>query len=129
MRVATDNVGQGLGQDPNDPTATVSYVSDQDIFNVYGSVSHRITTLLTGRLIGQYQYGRFNGEGYYDAPANTLEIDGSDENFFAVTAQLEYTINAFWSADLSYGWDRLDSYSASRSFTRQRVFGGVTAKY
>lgn len=111
MRSSTDVAGGGTQAD---------FVSDQDTVNLYASINHRITPQISGGLLGQYQYGHFNGSGIYD---------GSADNYFMVGANVAYKINEFWSLEAIYGLDRLDSDIDYRGFTRNRVYGGVRAQY
>lgn len=109
MRTPTDIVG------PNPDELT----TDADSGSIYANVKHRFTQNITGTLLGQYQVSRFNG-GIYD---------GDLENFFVAGANLEYRINRWWSVDVGYNFDRVDSDIANRSFSRNRVYGGVLARY
>jgi len=93
-------------------------VRDENTTTVYGSVNHRITRELTASLIGQYQYGSFNGGSF----------DGEVENWFSVGINLEYRINPNWAVETGYNWDRLDS-DIGRSFSRNRVYVGASATF
>jgi len=42
---------------------------------------------------------------------------------------LQYRINQYWSTDLGYNFDHLDSDVVHTSFTRNRVYAGVTASF
>jgi len=107
-RNATDVAGSGA-----------DITTDQETSSVFGSINHRITPQLNGRLETQYQRGVFNG-----GPA-----DGDLENFFLAGVNLEYRINNNWAAETGYNYDRLDSDASNRSFTRNRVYVGVRASY
>ncbi len=85
---------------------------------VYGSVTHRITSKIYGSLLGQIQNSDYNG-GLYNNKTDT---------FFVAGLNLEYRINQHLSANAGYNLDRLDS-DTGRSFTRNRVYLGVTARY
>jgi hypothetical protein len=49
--------------------------------------------------------------------------------FFLFGADLEYRFNEHFSTHAGYNYDRLDSDVGGRSFTRNRVYIGVTASY
>jgi hypothetical protein len=107
-RLATDLAG-----------SSGNVTTDQQAAIAYGSLNHKITPKLTGNLIGQIQHGEFqNGE-----------FDGDVDIYYTFGASLRYRFNPFWSADIGYGFDRLDSDQDGRSFTRNRVFAGVRAEY
>lgn len=107
-RTATDLVGfQGAG-----------FTMDAQSLVVYGSVTHRITSKIYGSLLGQIQNSDYNG-GLYNNKTDT---------FFVAGLNLEYRINQHLSANAGYNLDRLDS-DTGRSFTRNRVYLGVTARY
>jgi Putative beta-barrel porin 2 len=107
-RNATDIAGVGT-----------DITQDQESTTVSGSLNHRITPHLNGRLEAHYQRGVFNGG----------PDDGDVDNFFLAGVNLEYRINNNWSAETGYNFDRLDSDATNRSFTRNRVYVGVRASY
>lgn len=107
-RNATDVAGTGT-----------DITTDQESSIVYGSLNHRITPRLTGSLIAQYQRGVFNGG----------TLDGEVDNFFLAGVNLEYRFNNNWATETGYNFDRLDSDGPNRSFTRNRIYVGVRAKY
>jgi hypothetical protein len=96
-----------------------SFTLDAESAVVYGTVHHRITSQIYGSVIGQYQSSKYNGGA----------ADGKTDNFFLVGLELEYRINPFLSAHAGYDFDRLDSDLQFRSFSRNRVYFGVTASY
>jgi len=92
---------------------------DQESTSFYGEVKHKITPKITGGLVTQFQISEFNGGTY-----------NSDKDlYFLMGANLDYQINQFLTAEVAYNLDRLDSDLSGRSFTRNRVFFGVRAKY
>ena len=98
----------GFRQDHNatDVSGTgTDITTDQESSTVYGSLNHRITSHLIGRLEAHYQRGVFNG-----GPS-----DGDVDNIFLAGANLEYRINNYWSAETGYNYDRLDSDESFRS--------------
>ncbi|MBN2506978.1 MAG: outer membrane beta-barrel protein [Verrucomicrobia bacterium] len=120
QRTTIDTAGGAILDDPTTPVDEADYITDQEAVNIIASINHRITPQLTGSVLGQYQFGRFEGEGQYD---------GDVDNWFALGVNLEYRINSFWSAEAGYNFDRVDSDESIRSFSRNRVYGGVRAQY
>jgi len=108
FRNSTDQIGSSL-----DP------VTDQESTAVYGLIDHRITSRLQGQLFGQYQHGEFNGGS----------LDKQDDNIFLVGVNLNYMINEYLSAEAGYNYDKLNTDISGRSFTRNRVFLGLKARY
>lgn len=102
-----------------DPAVTL----DQETTTVYGVVSHRITSQLTGSLIGQVQHSKFQGG----------IVDNKVDDLYMVGLNLGYNINRFVGLEAGYNYDRLDSDlnfgGFGRSFTRNRVYIGVRASY
>jgi hypothetical protein len=101
------------------PGVDSSATLDQETTTVYGVVSHRITSQLTGSLIGQLQHSTFHG-GLADDEVDDLYLIG---------VNLFYNINRFLGAEVGYNFDRLDSDLAARSFSRNRVYIGLRASY
>ena len=95
-----------------------SFTLDAESAVVYATVNHRITPQLFGNVIGQFQNSRYNGGA----------ADSKNERFFLVGLELEYRFNQYFSAHAGYDFDRLDS-EIGRSFSRNRVYIGVTATY
>jgi hypothetical protein len=111
-RNPTDVVGVYTG-------SGTSFTLDAESAVFYATVHHRLTGDLFGSLIGQYQSSTYNGGG----------ADGKTDNFFLVGLELEYRFNPFFSCHAGYDFDRLDSDLQNRSFSRNRVYIGVTASY
>ncbi len=101
--------------------ASGSPTLDAETTAVYVQLNHQITRQLTGSLIGQYQYSVFN-EGINDDQSEYLWLFG---------ANLSYSFNRHWSAEAGYNYDQLvsDVRSGGRSYDRNRVYVGVTARY
>jgi hypothetical protein len=94
---------------------------DAETTAVYAEFSHQITRQLVGSLNGQFQRSEFN------FGAN----DGESEYLWLGGVNLEYTFNRHWSAEIGYNYDELVSNveTADRSYNRNRVYVGVTARY
>jgi uncharacterized protein (PEP-CTERM system associated) len=110
-RNATDVVGAGLAG-----TATL----DAESAVVFVSLTHALTPQLFANLLGQFQNSAYRGGTF----------DGNDEQYYLLGLNLEYRFNQYFSAQVGYNYDRLESSSAlSRTFDRNRVYIGVTATY
>lgn len=92
---------------------------DQEATSFYGTLSHRITSRITGTFLGQYQRAEFNGG----------PLDGNVDNFFIMGLNVSYKINQWWLVDGGYNFDRLDADVAGRNYTRNRAYVGVRATY
>jgi len=121
-------VGVRHAKNPTDiaylnPGADVTATLDQETTTVYGVVSHKITSQLTGSVIGQLQHSTFHG-GLFDD-----EVD----DLYMIGVNLFYNINRFLGAEAGYNFDRLDSDlnfgGVGRSFSRNRVYIGLRASY
>lgn len=94
-----------------------SITSDQESTVVYASLTHKIRPALSGSLMVQFQNSTFNG-GVFDSIS---------EQFYLLSAALEYQVNRHVSATLSYHHDRLES--DLRQYDRNRVYLGTTITY
>jgi hypothetical protein len=104
-----------VGFAPGDSGVTV----DQESTTLYANLQHQITPKLLGSLNGYYQNSKFNGGA----------ADGDTDNLFGLGVNLTYQINQYLSAETGYNFDRIDSDISNRSYTRNRVYIGVTARY
>jgi Putative beta-barrel porin 2 len=95
-----------------------SITLDADTATIYATINHRITPKLYGNLIAQFQNSQFNGG----------EANNKTEQIYLAGLNLEYRFNQFFSAHAGYNYDRLES-DLGRSFDRNRVYMGVTARY
>jgi hypothetical protein len=86
---------------------------------VYAQVIHRITSQLTGSLLGQYQTSTFN-DG-----AN----DDRSEDLYLVGVNFSYRFNRHFTADAGYNYDMLSSDISGRNYDRNRYYVGVRATY
>jgi len=92
---------------------------DQETSSLYGSINHQITSRLVGSVIGQWSHSTFNQGAF----------DGEADDFYTVGLNLTYNFNRFFSAEVGYNYDDLQSDVAGRGYTRNRVYLGVTATY
>jgi len=110
-RNATDVVGGGS------PSALTL---DAESAVIYASVNHAITPHLVASLIGQFQNSHYNGGTF----------DSNDEQYYLLGLNLAYRFNQYFSTEVGYNYDRLESSSAiNRTFDRNRIYIGVTATY
>jgi hypothetical protein len=86
---------------------------------IYGSINQKITSKLTGTLIGSYQYATFSQGG----------DSGEKDNYYGFGLNLNYAFNRHFSAEVGYNYDDLQSDIANRGYSRNRVYLGVTAAY
>ncbi len=110
-RNATDVASVKNGQPTLDAVSTA----------VYAQLTHQITRQLTGSLLGQYQRSVFN-DG---------KNDDRSEYLWLLGANLAYSFNRHWSCEAGYNYDQLTSNvkEGNRSYDRNRVYVGVTARY
>lgn len=99
--------------------ATGSVTSDEQTSVLFGSIHHRFTPKLTGRLSGQWQDAAFFG-GFYD---------GLSEKFFDAGLNFTYRFNEHFSSEIGYNYSTLNSDVPGRDYDRNRVYLGVTAAY
>ncbi len=92
---------------------------DQQTSVLFANVSHRLTSDLTGRLTGMWQYSEFFGG----------TADGETEQFYDIGVGLNYRFNQHFSGEVGYNYSQLSSYDSGRDYNRNRVFIGVTAAY
>jgi hypothetical protein len=85
---------------------------------VYAQLQHRITSRLSGTLLGQYQISEFN-EG---------DADGDKERIYLIGINFDYRFNRHWSAEVGYNFDMVES-DVPRDYERNRVYVGVRATY
>jgi hypothetical protein len=87
---------------------------------VYASVNHAITPHLIASLLGQFQNSHYHGGTF----------NNDDEQYYLLGLNLAYRFNQYFSTEVGYNYDRLESSSAiNRTFDRNRVYIGVTASY
>ena len=97
----------------------VGFALEQNTASLYGSLNHRITPRLTGTVLGQVFHSEFE-EGPSDADVEYALLLGGN---------LEYQIAPNWYTEAGYNFDRLDSDLPLRSYSRNRVYVGVRARY
>jgi len=96
-------------------------IMNQQSTAAYTTWNHKLTPRWTSTVTGLFQASEYNGEGN--------PIDGETDYLGLVGINLNYLINSFLSANIGYNWDRLDSDIPGRSYTRNRGYLGLSAKY
>ena len=91
----------------------------QESSTVYASINHKLTPKLLGTVIGRWQHSVYNG-GLYNNQAN---------DYYSLGVNLSYSFNRHFSVDAGYNFDDLVSQIPGNSYTRNRVYLGVTAAY
>jgi hypothetical protein len=86
---------------------------------VYASINHKLTSKLLGTVIGRWQHSVYN-QGFY----NNQALD-----YYNLGVNLSYSFNQHFSVDAGYNLDNLVSQIPGNSYTRNRIYLGVTAAY
>jgi hypothetical protein len=93
---------------------------DQVATTPYIQWTHQITGRLTGSVLGQLQFGTFNG---------TAVVDDQQEQIYLIGLSLAYRIDAFLAAEAGYNYDNLESDLPGRSYDRNRAYIGLRGIY
>ncbi|HEV2392419.1 MAG TPA: outer membrane beta-barrel protein [Verrucomicrobiae bacterium] len=112
-RNATDIVGfsfNGTGSD---------FTTDAESAVVFLTLQHQLLGNLFLNLNGQFQNSIYNGGAF----------NNDAEQFYMAGIDLQYRFTAFFSGDVGYSYDRLESSIMGRAFDENRVYVGVTATY
>jgi hypothetical protein len=86
---------------------------------VYGDWNHRFTEKLSGTLIGRFVYSSFEG-----GQNNNVE-----EFLYSAGINFGYQFSRHFSADVGYNYDLEVTPLFARSFSRNRVYLGLSANY
>jgi Putative beta-barrel porin 2 len=101
------------------PDARGRITQYQQSSTVYASINHKLTSKLLGTVIGRLQHSVFN-EGLYNNQAS---------DYFSVGVNLSYSITPHFSCDAGYNFDDVSSRVPGYTYTRNRVYLGITASY
>jgi hypothetical protein len=96
-----------------------SMTADQENSVVFATINQEITPKLMATVIGNVQYGVFEG-GAYDSMAET---------WYSLGVNLAYTFTEHFSADAGYNYDNLQSNIPGYAYVRNRVYLGATVTY
>jgi hypothetical protein len=86
---------------------------------VYASINQKLTPKLLGTVIGRWQHSVYN-QGFYN---------NQSYEYYNLGVNLSYSFNQHFSADAGYNFDDLVSQIPGNSYTRNRVYLGITAAY
>jgi hypothetical protein len=86
---------------------------------VYADLNHKITSKLTGTLIGRFVYATFEGGS----------VNSTEEYSYNVGLNFNYQISRHFSADCGYNYDQQVTPLTGREFVRNRVYLGLSANY
>jgi Putative beta-barrel porin 2 len=95
-----------------------SYTVDSQAAVLFATVNHRITPQLFVNFTGQFQNNIYNGGAYND----------KTEQYYLMGLNFEYRFNRYFSGDVGYEYDNLQS-QLGRTYDRNRVYIGITASY
>jgi hypothetical protein len=101
------------------PDAQGRITQYQQSSTLYASINHKLTPKLLGTLIGRWQHSVFN-EGFYNNQAS---------DYYSVGLDLSYSFTPHFSCDAGYNFDDVNSQVPGNSYTRNRVYLGVSASY
>lgn len=100
-----------------DSSGKITQYSEDSV--IYVDLNHRITSKLSGSIIGRVQYGTFQGG-----------LAGSqDETDYSLGINLNYSINQHFSVDAGYNYDNNQTDISGYGYSRNRVYLGLTANY
>ncbi len=101
------------------PDAQGRITQDQESSTVYASINQKLTAKLLGTVIGRWQHSIFN-QGLYANQA----LD-----YYSLGVNLSYSFTPHISAEAGYNFDDVDSQVPGQTYTRSRVYLGVSASY
>jgi len=111
----TENATDQVSLDPNNGHIAMSTESS----TVYASINHKLTTKLLGTVVGRWQHSVYNGG------ASNNQAD----DYYSMGLNLSYSFTPHFSADAGYNLDNYESQIPNNSYTRNRVYIGVSAVY
>jgi hypothetical protein len=86
---------------------------------LYADINHKITSKLTATVIGRMQYSTYQGGA----------ASSDDETDYSLGVNLTYQFTQHFSADAGYNYDNVVTSIAGYSYSRNRVYLGLTANY
>jgi hypothetical protein len=101
------------------PDAQGRITQNQQSSTVYGSINQKLTAKLMGTIIGRWQHSVFN-QGRYNN-------DTSD--YYSLGVNLSYSFTPHFSGEAGYNLDDVHSQVPGDSYTRNRVYLGISALY
>jgi hypothetical protein len=101
------------------PDASGRITQYQQSSTVYASLNHKLTAKLLGTVIGRWQHSVYD-QGFYNNQA-------TDD--YSLGVDLSYSFTPHFSAEAGYNFDDVSSQVPGDSYTRNRVYLGVSAAY
>jgi hypothetical protein len=101
------------------PDSAGRITQDQESSTLYASINHKLTPKLLGSVIGRWQHSVYN-QGLY----NNQSLD-----YYSLGVDLSYSFTPHFSCDAGYNFDDVDSQVPGNSYSRNRVYLGVSASY
>ncbi|MGD0207301.1 MAG: outer membrane beta-barrel protein [Verrucomicrobiota bacterium] len=111
----TRDATEQVSLDPNNGSIAMSTESS----TVYASINHKLTPKLLGTVIGRWQHSVYN-QGLYN---------NQSDDYYSLGLNLSYSFTPHFSAEAGYNLDNVVSQIPGYSYTRNRVYLGVTAAY
>jgi len=114
--------GVSYRRSPSDLVASVSnsdFVTDAKAASIYAELSHQLSQRFEIGASARYQSLEFNG-GIFD---------GRKDNFLLLGLNAAYQINPNLEANAGYNFDDLSSDAPGRTYERNKVYLGLTARY
>jgi hypothetical protein len=105
--------------DQSQLSASGQLTQDQESTVVYGSISQRLTPKLTATALANLQ-----DSSYHDGAFN-----GQTDDDYSLGLNLTYNFTRYFSMEAGYNFDDVVSGVPGLSYTRNRVYMGVTASY
>jgi len=102
-----------------EPDTKGRITQDQQSSTVYASINHKLTPKLLSSVIGRWQHSVFD-QGHYNNQAT---------DYYSLGVNLSYTFTAHFSGEVGYNLDDVQSQVPGDSYTRNRVYLGVSAAY
>jgi hypothetical protein len=103
----------------SEDTSNGSIVEDEGTAALYGSVNYQVTSKLTASAVTHFQYGTYNGG----------TVNNNSDQLYDVGVNLSYAFARHFAADVGYNFDYYTSAIPLQSYTRDRVYLGLTASY
>jgi hypothetical protein len=100
-------------------TTTGRITQSQESTVISASVNQQLTPKLMGSVIGNIQYSTFNQGAF----SNEADVD------YGLGLNLSYAFTQYFSGEVGYNFDDLQSNIPGRGYSRNRVYLGVTAAY
>ena len=101
------------------PDASGRVTQYQQSSTVYASINQKLTPKLLGTVIGRWQHSVFS-EGLYANEAS---------DYYSLGVNLSYNFTTHFSGEAGYNLDNTRSQVPGDSYTRNRVYLGVSAAY